>query len=300
MGFWDSIWETIQNVGNNLAISGSSATGNTGIAGASESSREAQLEEEDAKKREQGVSGYTKYYFKGLSGLRGIDPELADQWRHTHSTLVDDARRNAGLPDNFKINDWYDSVKDGTANPETQAKVSTYEQLLDNRFKNSILEESNNQTIQNLYNHGNLTEDQWNDLDNLVARTAIEENVDVESDRQDKEYNALPFATDHAKMTKRSLRDEAKSYLDDTRSEEGINAFTEDILHNPAVTRETVKNFDSLASALSTDYDIANNPKNYKFLQDYSKLKDTECLKLTDAEKVRLAVAYQDDAYRGG
>jgi len=283
-----------------LAISGSSATGNTGLAGASESARQAKLKEEDAKKRALGVSDYTKYYFKGLTGLRGIDPELADQWMHTHSEQTEDAKKKAGLPADFKINDYYSSVEDGTADPETQAKVSTFESLLDNRFKNSILEESKNQTIQNLYNHGNLTEDQWNDLDNLVARTAIEENVDMESDRQDKEWNALPIATDHAKMTKRSLRDEAKSYLNDSRSEEGINAFTEDILHNPMATEETVKNFDELASALNTDYDIANNPENYKFLQDYSKLKDTECLKLTDAEKVRLSVTYQDNAYRGG
>jgi len=65
MGFWDSIWETIQNVGNNLAISGSSATGNTGLAGASESARQAKLKEEDAKKRALGVSDYKNTILKG-------------------------------------------------------------------------------------------------------------------------------------------------------------------------------------------------------------------------------------------
>lgn len=174
----------------------------------------------------------------------------------------------------------------------------------DNKFKQQILQNSKDESIASAlhdFQDGHLS---WQDLQLKVAQTAIGKDLDAQSDRKDQyKQSNLTHLSDwlFSNEASHSLRDDAKDYLSQYQKDTGmVDSIYETLSSSPEVKRDGLKQFDELSSQLYTEYDMANHPEKYKDLQDYDKMKDVECLRMDDDERLHLLAKYYADVQLGG
>lgn len=219
-----------------------------------------------------------------------------------------------------------------TANPTFEADLKKkhpeytnqdIDNVWTNRIKRDYLQKSKHPEIKKLYQsmfdeNGNLNDygkQEWANIDNEVAKIAMENDLDGLSDEKEKRaeekwYEKLGKAyLDTYDPGYTTMREAAKTYLDKTKDNDEnasrVNAYQrwlgdKSIQEDGKSRKQHVEDFDKLASLVSSDYEKALNPEQYKDLQEYDRLKDVSKLRIDDDEKLKLYAQFIVDEQRGG
>jgi len=274
MSIWKDFWGSVVNASANTVLNPPESRDFYTEYSKAKTAKE---DERSQRQNELGVDEWTPYYFKGLSGLSSKQRE---KWEQDNLDYIN------GL-----------KVKHPMASDD---ELEAYK---NNRFKNDILRKSKSPIVQGIFKDGNLTDQEWETLDDNISRAALENDLDGLSDDRDSYKDSWwKHAGDVylGENIKSSLRDGAREYLRGSQNPEEITNQVYAWETDPLKKQEAVEAFDSLSSSLSQDYDMMANPDKYKAIQNYGRFKDTEALRMSSQEKETLLAEYMANVRRGG